>query len=239
MNHDEQQMITGLFDRMRSFGRVEKDPQAEQLIINLARQNPDAGYMLVQNVLVQEQVITQQAQQIEQMQARIAQLESQTRSAPAAAPASGGFLGGLFGGRASSVPASQPATYAPQPTSPWGRPAAPAQAGYGQPAYGQAPMQQPAQGGGFMKTAMATAAGVAGGMLIAGAIGNMMKGDTANAAGAGNADPGSSSMDNGSAADAGGSSSYQETSSGWDSNDPGTYTETSDTSWDGSGDVEL
>lgn len=35
-----------------------------------------------------------------------------------------------------------------------------------------------------MKSAMATAAGVAGGMLVAGAISNMMKGDTAHAAGA-------------------------------------------------------
>ena len=41
--------------------------------------------------------------------------------------------------------------------------------------------QQAPAGGGFMKSAMATAAGVAGGMLAASAISSMMKGDQAQA----------------------------------------------------------
>ena len=42
----------------------------------------------------------------------------------------------------------------------------------------QQPQAAPRSGGGFMKSAMATAAGVAGGVLVAGAIGNMMRGNS-------------------------------------------------------------
>ena len=55
MNSDERQLITSLFERMRDYGAPEKDREAEALINQLIRANPDATYMLVQSVLVQEQ----------------------------------------------------------------------------------------------------------------------------------------------------------------------------------------
>ena len=42
MTPDERQMITGLFDRMRSFGAPEKDREAEAIISEAVRSMPDA-----------------------------------------------------------------------------------------------------------------------------------------------------------------------------------------------------
>lgn len=178
MNQEERQLITELFDRMRGFGKPEKDRDADSLIAQSVRANPDASYMLVQSVLVQDNALKMADQRIQDLEAHVQDLEAQA-SKSQAAPQSGGFLGGLFGGSrpAASVPtagrgyAQQPAA---SPGGPWGgrQAAAPAQ---------MAPMQAaPAAasgGGGFMKTAMATAAGVAGGMMAASAIQNMMGGN--------------------------------------------------------------
>jgi uncharacterized protein len=175
MNHEERQLISDLFGRMQQFGTPEKDRDAEQLIAQSVRANPDAPYMLVQSVLVQDNALQQADQRIQDLEARVQQLESTQRAAPAAA--SGGFLGGMFGGgraaaqparHLSSVPNTGRPVVSPPANSPWGRQAGQAGA--------QAPMQQQAAsgGGGFMKTAMATAAGVAGGMLLANSIQGMM-----------------------------------------------------------------
>ena len=176
MTPDERNMITGLFDRMRAQGAIPKEYEAEQLINSQVRQIPDSAYMLVQSVLVGEQTLNATAQRIEELEARIRELESKGSQA-----SGGSFLGGLFGGgnksAATSVPTSRPSMPA---NSPWGN----AGAQGGQPQYQQPPMQQggyaqqPPQraGGGFMAQAMTTAAGVAGGMLAANAISNMMGG---------------------------------------------------------------
>jgi uncharacterized protein len=250
MNADERHLITDLFQRLKNYGAIDKDYEAEQLIISLARSHPDAGYMLVQNILVQEQVMQQQQQQIEDLQAQLA--AAQRGGAGANQGRSGGFLGGaansggMFGGgrQAASVPqtraAPQPPAYAPpqQPSaSPWGRSSTPAQPQYQQPAQQAAPA---AGGGGFMRSAMGMAAGVAGGMLAANAISNMMRGgqsgsgnEPASGGDLGNNDPGN--YDAASNYEAPAEQGYA------DNNDPGTYTEdaASDTSWDGGGDVEL
>src|SRR5204862_7507582 len=84
---------------------------------------------------------------LHQAQARITELESQP---PAAAGGAGSFLGNLFG---RPQPAAAPSPPPQQPAAgPWG----------GQPAAGRL-----GQGGGsFLRSAAATAAGVAGGALL-------------------------------------------------------------------------
>ena len=52
MTPEERQLITSLFDRLRSFGRPEKDKQAEALISQSVRAIPDVPYMLVQSTQV-------------------------------------------------------------------------------------------------------------------------------------------------------------------------------------------
>lgn len=181
MNSDERQLITDLFARMQGQGTVAKDAQAAALIAQQVRATPDAAYMLVQSVLVQEMALQQADERIRDLEAQVAELEQQSVPAPAAG--GGSFLGGLFGGSQPAAPArpmargSVPAMgsrTAPaqatraQPASPWGNSA------------GAQPQQPPVQagggGGGFMRSAMATAAGVAGGMLMADGIRNMMGG---------------------------------------------------------------
>ncbi|MEQ1650318.1 MAG: DUF2076 domain-containing protein [Hyphomicrobiaceae bacterium] len=231
MNADERDLITGLFDRMRSQGSIEKDRDAEALIFKEVRAIPDSAYMLVQSVLVQEQALQQAGDRIQDLEARVQELEAAAR--PQAQASSGGFLGGLFGGgkpaQSASVPSSRSASPwgdAPQPprqqqpASPWGNQA-------------QAPMQQQAPqqsaGGGFMKSAMATAAGVAGGMLAANAIGNMLGGGHHNQ-GSQNAGYNDAAQD--AAQDqemAAAEPQYQDPSS----NDQGNYSDTSDSGWGG------
>ncbi len=171
MTPDERQLIADLFQRMRDYGTPEKDREAEALISQSVRANPDAPYMLVQSVLVQEQALQQAGQRIEELEARLREAEDgggRSRSA-------GSFLGSVWGGGRSD---------AAQRTS---VPAIGSRAGGSAPAWTQSapqqPQAQPAQsgGGGFMKSALATAAGVAGGMLLANSIGNLLGGGSAHA----------------------------------------------------------
>ena len=59
MTPEERQLIADLFDRMRQYGSPEKDRDAEALINQQVRAIPDATYMLVQSVLVQEHGVLQ------------------------------------------------------------------------------------------------------------------------------------------------------------------------------------
>lgn len=221
MNSDERQLITGLFDRIRGTGQIDKDRDAEALINQAVRQMPDAPYMLVQSVLVQEHALQQAGARIEELEERVRALEAQSARPAPQQQSSGGFLGGLFGGGArpaqpgpmarGSVPAMGSRPAGPAAGSPWGQAG---QAGYGSPT----PMQQaPAAGGGggFMKSAMATAAGVAGGMLLANSISGMLKGDSgagsAHAASAPQSAADNSSYDpNATTADSTQNASYQD-----------------------------
>lgn len=177
MTPDERQLIDGLFDRMRAFGAPEKDRDAEALINQAVRQMPDAPYMLVQSVLVQEHALQQADQRIRELEQRVAELEARDRPQEQA----GSFLGGLFGGSrpqaAASARGSVPPVGRRQGEAPDSAPAMSVPRGP------QGPGSPWAQGtgGGFLRSAMATAAGVAGGMLLANSISSMLGGHSASA----------------------------------------------------------
>lgn len=194
MTPDERQMIADLFERMRSFGPVDKDRDADAFIGQLIRQTPDATYKLVQSVLVQENTIEETGYRVQELEEQVRQLEEQLQQQQAPSPRSGGsFLGGARAAAGRPVSGSVPVTNrssgfgqasaAPPPTSPWGQQAG----GYQQQPMQQAPMQPqaPARGGGFFRSAMATAAGVAGGIFAANAIKDMMGGGSSGQAQAG------------------------------------------------------
>jgi hypothetical protein len=179
MTPEERDLIAGLFERMRGMGSIDKDREAEDFIVRSVRQTPDAAYMLVQSVLVQENALQQAGDRIEELEDRVRELE---RSQPRAAQGGGSFLGGLFGGgrsqeepRGSSVPpigSRREDSRYEEPRgggSPWG---GQQRAG----AFGQGGPLQQQGGGGFLRGAMTTAAGVAGGMLLANSIGGLMGG---------------------------------------------------------------
>jgi hypothetical protein len=183
MNADERQLITSLFERMRNHGAPEKDREAETLINQQLRANPDAAYMLVQTVLVQEQTLEAANNRVLELEEQLRSMEEGDRPRSAR---SGSFLGSYWGGRRDEEPRSSvpvvgsratPSAYDSRSDgrSPWGQSGG--QSG-GQSA--PPPQAQPApaasSGGGFMRSALTTAAGVAGGMLVADSIRNMIGG---------------------------------------------------------------
>ena len=173
MTPEERQLISGLFDRMRSYGAPDKDREAEALIAQSVRANPDATYMLVQSVLVQEQAL-------EATNSRVQELEDQLRAMEGgrprgAAPAASSVVEtGAVGAARSPDPAC--------PRSARGQRLLPTRARShalvaGRTRSPSRNSRPPApSGGGFMKSALATAAGVAGGMVLADSLRNMLGG---------------------------------------------------------------
>ncbi|HEX9525210.1 MAG TPA: DUF2076 domain-containing protein, partial [Reyranella sp.] len=148
MQSQERDLIAGLFGRLQPFESQPRDPDAEAMIKDFVARQPASPYLLVQTVLVQEQAL-------KAAQERIAELEGKADAAPAA-----GFLGSApkIGPWGSQTQAAAP-QQAPVPST-----RSPLQA---------ALAPQPA-GGGFLRTAMATAAGVAGGALLFEGIRSLM-----------------------------------------------------------------
>ena len=177
MNSEEQTLIDGLFSRLQQAetDSAPRDAQAEARIKEHMTRQPAAGYYMTQSLLVQEHALQaldaqnkQQAQQIQQLQDEL----QRAKSAQPAPASSGGFLSSIFGGGGSRDP--QPAQSAPASSGGgWREPARP---GFSQPAP-QQNYQQPAPaapvGSGFLGGAMKTAAGVAGGVLLAEGISSL------------------------------------------------------------------
>ncbi|UCR82555.1 DUF2076 domain-containing protein [Pseudomonas chlororaphis] len=200
MNSEEQTLIDGLFSRLQQAEKdsAPRDAQAETRIKEHLTRQPAAGYFMTQAILVQEAAIKsldeqnkQLTQQVQQLQAELQQARSQ-----AAAPApssSGGFLSSIFGSGSrdpqpastQSAPASsgggwrEPArpAFNPQPQQNFGAP----QQNYPQQSYPQqnyaAPPQQAPAGSSFLGGALKTAAGVAGGVMLAQGISSLFHGN--------------------------------------------------------------
>lgn len=170
MNTEEQQLISQLFDRMESAAPPAKDYEAERLIQERTRRFPDAPYMMVQTVVVQEHALQQAGARVRQLEDLVASLQRN-----GVRPSEGSFLGGA------------------QSISPWTRTSVP-ETGYdrGPSQYSSAPVQsapqpqsmsQPAapaasQGGGFLASALSTASGVAGGVLLADGLRSLLGGSS-------------------------------------------------------------
>lgn len=193
MTPQERDVIAGIFDRLRQAANQPRDPEAENFIAERLREQPYAPYAMAQAVYVQEQALANLHQQVESLQAQLR--EAQTRASEAAQPQAGGFLSGIFGGgsvpRTGSVPPVPPRTDAAAPSSAWNtqpqaQAAAPAQAmpvqAQGQPGPWSNQPQQPSRGGGFMASALTTAAGVAGGLMLGNVLSNAFGGGSKPAA---------------------------------------------------------
>ncbi|WP_439492963.1 DUF2076 domain-containing protein [Bosea sp. (in: a-proteobacteria)] len=201
MTPQERDVIAGIFDRLKQAANQPRDPEAENYIAQRLREQPYAPYAMAQAVYVQETALTNLQAQVEELQAQLRDLESRQQAETPAQ--NGGFLSGIFGGGAAaprprSVP-SFPQRAAPEGASAaWSgqRPgmmaAAPgAQPGPGMPPgpgqqqpgpWNNAAAQAPGRGGGFMATALTTAAGVAGGMMLGSVLSNAFGGGAAKAA---------------------------------------------------------
>ena len=179
MNSEEQTLIDGLFSRLQQAetDSAPRDALAEARIKEHMTRQPAAGYYMTQSILVQEHALKsldaqnkQQAQQIQQLQEELQQAKSQSAQP---APSSGGFLSSIFGGGGSRE--QQPAQSAPASTGGWREPARPSfnQAPAPQQNYQQPPAAAAPIGSGFLGGAMKTAAGVAGGVMLAEGISSL------------------------------------------------------------------
>lgn len=193
MDQQEQKLISELMIKLKEAEQRSgpRDRDAEELIADALLRQPAAPYYMAQVILVQDHAIQAQYQRIQELEKALAQR-----------PAAGGsFLGGLFGAGAGqslssaqptpgSADGSQSAAYGrgwsnPAPAAPEERePALPPRAQYGAPPpvsglFGQGQ----AGGGGFLSSALTTAAGVAGGMMAASALSSLFGVGQAHAAG--------------------------------------------------------
>lgn len=170
MNHQEREVISDIFRRLEQVANQPRDPEAERFIAEKLREQPYAPYAMAQAVYVQGQALAKLQAENEQLRAEVEQASRQ--------PQQGGFLSGIFGGGAPRAPGPSYNEPPARRASPWGN------------AQSQAPMQPPQGtpgpwggamqargGGGFLQTALSTAAGVAGGMMIANALSSAFGGD--------------------------------------------------------------
>lgn len=191
MSPEERQLLTTLFDRVRTAAATPRDRDAETLIDQATREQPYATYYLAQAVIVQEKGLEAASNHIKELEDRVRQLEAET-SDHHRAEQSGGFLSSIFGtGQAQQSPAPQPGLrtgpgplQAPQAgpqSGPWGstprqnyRTGSDYDDGYRAPPPPVAPWSGqtsvPSAGGSFLRGALGTAAGVAGGMLLANSL---------------------------------------------------------------------
>jgi hypothetical protein len=178
MSPEERQLLSALFDRVKTAAATPRDRDAEALIDDATRAQPYAAYYLAQAVIVQEKGLEAAANHIKELEERVRQLEA-GGSERGQAQQGGGFLSSIFGSSQTQQPAA--------PSGPWGN--APRQdyqqpRGYDDPrGYDNGrPIQQqpsgpwnqqasaPSAGGSFLHGALGTAAGVAGGMLLANSL---------------------------------------------------------------------
>jgi hypothetical protein len=149
MTPEESQIIRDIFARIRSAGPIPNDPQARAAINQEMIANPDAGIGLIQLLVGLDQQRAQLTQERDQL---AAQLRNAGQSVG----------GGLFGNRAAPPPPPPPQA------GPWGNqqysaPPPPQQQPWGS--------QQPAAPqSSFLRTALGSAAGMAGGLFAFEAI---------------------------------------------------------------------
>lgn len=184
MTSQEQQLIDGLIQRVNGTNLPDKDPEAEGRLQQGLGSNPNALYILAQTVIVQQYALDQAKQQLDTLRQQSQAPQKHT-----------GFLESIFGSSKDPDPRpapppqasqgyapvpNQPQTYSPPPT-------------YAPPA-SYAPVT--GGGGGFLRGAAQTAAGVAAGALafqgvesLLHGFGNSMVGGGSGLGGFGNEAP--------------------------------------------------
>jgi hypothetical protein len=155
------------------------DREADALIGEQFARYPEARYRLTQLAFVQEHALAEAQNRIKRLEWEVQQAQQQAQQAAQQAAAqpqqSRGFLGGLFGGGSSQPQPPQgvwgqggPAPNQPPPN--WQQQAPPPPPQYA-PGYQQGMFQRP--GSGFLGSALTTAAGVAGGLVVGNALMDM------------------------------------------------------------------
>ncbi|QNT79569.1 DUF2076 domain-containing protein [Entomobacter blattae] len=184
MNNDEKELIANFFARVSgqqsgTAGSVPAtlpplDPEANRFIQENIQKYPESAYRITQMAVVQEAALAEAQNRIRHLQWELQQAQHYVQQQAAARvgsqPSGGGFFRTLFGGGAAASSASAPPSgWGGQPSAPppQQRYAPPTQAAY-PPGYQPGMFQR--QGSGFLGSALSTAAGVAGGVMVGNAL---------------------------------------------------------------------
>jgi hypothetical protein len=155
------------------------DPEADALIAHLMQRHPEARYRLAQTAFVQEHALAEAQNTINRLQWELDQARAQpmpTQPTPAPSPWGAaaqapqqprGLFGGMFAGRPSAPPPPGMGRARTAPPPPSHAP------GY------QPGMFQRQGGSGFLGSALTTAAGVAGGLVVGNMLMNAFSGGNA------------------------------------------------------------
>ena len=158
MTPDERSILQQFLQDLVQARGAAKDPEADAMIAQTLRDNPDAAYLLVQHAILSDQALHAAQAQIDQMQSQL----------PAPQPAS--FLG-------VGQPSYSPPTYNPPA---YGDPAGYGGGQSGPPWSGQpvqsSPMSSNGGLGNFLRNAGQMAAGVAAGDFLAEGLSNLFGG---------------------------------------------------------------
>jgi hypothetical protein len=155
MTPQERDLIVQLFSRLNQAESQAKDRDAETLIKEGAARVPDAAYLLVQTVLIQDMALAEAEKRIKDLEQQ-PQAQPQQQPSSFLAPARGSVPNAGPWSHASAAP--QQAASAPGPV--WINSAAPS-AGAAAPS-----LAMPGASSGFLRSAATTAAGIAGGALL-------------------------------------------------------------------------
>ncbi|MXP48986.1 DUF2076 domain-containing protein [Pantoea sp. Eser] len=111
MQREEQQLIEGLFSRLKQAESqtAARDAAAEQLINQHLQAQPGAPYYMAQAILIQEAALKKLNERVSELESRLAQQQP--------AQSSGGFLSGLFGSGSRQQQPAQPPQYANAPAA--------------------------------------------------------------------------------------------------------------------------
>lgn len=141
------------------------DPEADALIGELFTRYPEARYRMAQTAFVQEHALIEAQNRIKRLEWELDQAQQRAQAAAAQPQAGRGFFGGLFGGGQPQQPQQPPPFAGQQAQQQQYAPPPPPQYAPGfQPGMFQRP------GSGFLGSALTTAAGVAGGMVVGNAL---------------------------------------------------------------------
>jgi uncharacterized protein len=175
MTPQERDLITALLARLQQQSGKPRDPEADALIRDGTAQTPDALYLLVQTVLIQDMALHEAQNRITELERRRdASSESDTppsflpqrQSGPSAAqgsvPSTGRWSNAASGATPQREPVWTQSSAAPPSAA---QPVAPPPYSYG-PGSGYGPQMLTGGGSGFLRQAAATAAGVVGGSLL-------------------------------------------------------------------------
>jgi uncharacterized protein len=162
MTPQERDLIAHLFNRLNDAESQAKDRDAEALIRDGVSHVPDAPYLLVQTVLIQDMALAEADK-------RIKELEAQAEPPPPEQPTS--FLAGARGSVPNAGPWGRAPAPSPQASAPGGGAvwtnSATGQQVAPQPGAGASPsLAMPGASSGFLRSAATTAAGIAGGALL-------------------------------------------------------------------------